>query len=113
MLQAPTLEQFMEDLGVEPTVLPDGDSIELDLRHVTGEDIRLRYSQSGSSVSISWNKHGQRILGIFREGASRILLSNARGTSNIIIEFSRAEMHGNITMGVYPTVSITDALLYS
>lgn len=101
---------FLETFGVEP-ILIDEDVFEIDLSDVAEEPVRITFNPMARSVRLVWNKGGESIVDIFREGASRLRIEENGGESRLCVDFSLGGAAGTLYLTVFPTLRVSDELL--
>lgn len=76
--------------------------------------IQFSYDTLGRSVRILWkNKHGEEILDVFREGATRMAVQSDKGATYISLDFHMGESAGRMEIRVLPNMAVKDQLLFA
>ncbi|MFJ1972163.1 hypothetical protein ACIO93_26175 [Streptomyces sp. NPDC087903] len=107
-------QEILEAIGEWPEGDEDSDVRSLTLRGVGAERIVLSYDALARSVRVRWrNGGGDEILDIFREGATRMAVHSESGATYFSLEFQSGECVGSMTIRVFPSLTVTDRLLFA
>lgn len=108
----PDFQFFAESIGMEPRE-SEGDSFEIDLTPVTGEEIRFSFSITGRSIRLIWKRSNGSCVDIFREGATRLWIQEQGRETSLCTDFSLGSLHGTLRLCVFPVLDLRDELLIS
>ncbi|SEL37406.1 hypothetical protein [Rhodococcus maanshanensis] len=111
--EIPAVDELSEfdQLDVERVVDEPGTLI---LRSVTpgGDSVELVVDPLGRSVKLVWLVEGRRILDVFREGATRLVVTHDKELLDIRVEFVVADLVGALQVSLGRVAYVKDALLF-
>lgn len=103
----PTDEEVLDALGVEPESSEPGAATRVvRIPRDEGELITLSYDAPGGSVRLQLHDHQRLKLDIFQEGAERLRIDSASGSTVIAIEFRTESTVGRLEVQVWPDLVI-------
>jgi YD repeat-containing protein len=110
----PDDQEILEAIGEWPEVEEDSEARLLVFRGEGGESIRFTYDALARSVRVQWKSgHGETLVDIFREGATRLTAHSDKSIAYIALEFVMGECAGKMEIQVRPKMAVKDHLLFS
>jgi hypothetical protein len=109
----PTDDEILDALGARPEQAGDEPTTRaVQLVNDAGDELLLSYDVPGRSVRCRWQRHSVPVLDLFREAATRMTVTSGPGTAGVRVSFESDELSGHLSVQVYPSVQISDELLY-
>jgi hypothetical protein len=97
-MQVPSDDEFVDAFGSTPE--PEDEPW---IKLVRVEDVLLSFDELAASVRVRWFSGDELVVDLYRERASRMLVSSGEGESHVVVEFEDGEMH----VRIHPSVRIT------
>ncbi|UOT04245.1 hypothetical protein MPY17_00220 [Rhodococcus opacus] len=77
-----------------------------------GGDVELVVDPLGRSIRLRFSVLSHLVFDLFREGATRLRLTETDGSLVIAIEFEAGEIAGTLHISVGSTINVKDSLLF-
>lgn len=108
----PEYHEFVDSLGVgpEPVEGEEAQSLKFELGV---EVLMITFDPPGRSVHCRWSRGGSQLVEIFREGATRLQLSDLGEVKTIEVEFETDTLKGQLQLQVSPSLALRDRLLFT
>jgi hypothetical protein len=92
--------------------MSDGSRL-LTFSYESGEHLTVSYCPPGRSLRIRWtNSTGATFLDMFRESATELTIRADPEKKYLVARFEMGECSGELRVQTFPTVTITDRLLF-
>jgi len=112
--RVPDQQEFVEELGVEPTPV-DGSETARSLSIEVDPQNRLvfTFDVTGRSVRCRWHQQEVLVLDLFREGAIHLALEHGVNTTSLVTRFESESLAGRLEVQVWPGIAVRDQLLFA
>lgn len=110
----PTDEQWVDALGVIPESIDGKDRVyRLNYQTNSGDNLDFVFDIFGNSIKVRWDREGELLATVFREGASLLRADSGAGEAYLTIDFHTDGLDGQLIIRVLPSIRISDKLLFS
>lgn len=108
----PSDAEILDTFGVESEPADDAPTTRI-LHLANGEEtLTVTFDILGRSVHFIWSRGATVVLEVYREAATRLSVSSGGGVAELTVTFETDQLAGEITLQVFPSISIHDQLLF-
>lgn len=112
VIEVPAHRDWLEELGCEPEPVPGSPQAHrVRWPGVAGETLTLTLDPPGRSVAVRWERGGEVLADLVREGAARVTLRSDPTGSEVVVLFETPGLRGELSIRLLPAIGLRDRTL--